>query len=229
MIVADRKPLAEIEEMLNPFERILVAGCSSCVGVCHAGGDREVAHLARALRMAAKQRGAAWTLTEETVNRQCEPEFAEPLGTKISEAQAVLSLGCGLGVQTLTDLFPDKPMLPALNTTFMGASRGQGLFLEWCVGCGDCMLDKTAGICAISRCSKNLLNGPCGGSQGGRCEISADVPCVWQEIYERLESVQKVANMTEILPAKDWSQGSDGKPRQRRVEEVSDETKARKV
>lgn len=223
MIVADRKPLAEIEDMLAPYAKVLVVGCSSCVGVCHAGAARDVAQLVRSLRMAGKESETGWKLAEETVNRQCEPEFVQPLADRVDEAEVVLSLGCGLGVQTMADLFGEKPILPALNTTFMGASRGEGLFLEWCVGCGDCILDKTAAICPVSRCAKNLLNGPCGGSQRGKCEISNDIPCVWHEIYERLEALNKSAALEEIFPPKDWSSGSDGKPRRRLVELVQTE------
>jgi len=125
----------------------------------------------------------------------------------------VLSLACGLGVQTMNEQFPDKITLPGLNTTFLGQPTEQGVWAERCQACGNCVLALTAGICPIARCSKSLLNGPCGGSNNGQCEIDPKVDCAWQLIYERLKSLDKLGLMTEIQPARDWSTSRDGGPR----------------
>jgi hypothetical protein len=74
-------------------------------------------------------------------------------------------------------------------------------------------LDLTAGVCPIARCAKSLLNGPCGGSQQGKCEIDPEVPCAWQLIYDRLKAQGRLDRLLEITPARDWSTSRHGGPR----------------
>ena len=75
------------------------------------------------------------------------------------------------------------------------------------------LLGVTGGICPIARCSKSLLNGPCGGSEDGHCEIDPEVPCAWQLIYDRLNEKGKLEAIINISEPKDWSQSRDGGPR----------------
>jgi hypothetical protein len=82
------------------------------------------------------------------------------------------------------------------------------------------VLEITGGICPIARCSKSLLNGPCGGSSGGKCEIDPEVDCGWQLIYDRLSALGKLENMSRVLPTRDWSTSRDGGPRRRVVQEL---------
>jgi hypothetical protein len=91
---------------------------------------------------------------------------------------------------------------------------------EKCQACGDCVLDKTQGVCPIARCSKSMLNGPCGGSQGGKCEVDPDTDCGWQLIYDRLNSLGKSGFMDDIMPPKDWSTAGHGGPRRTVREEL---------
>ncbi len=211
MIVAEAKTLEEIFQLVEPFKKILVAGCGGCVTVCMAGGAKEVGLLASAIRLS--RRNNQLEVLEQTVLRQCEYEFNRELSSSVSEVEAVLSLACGVGVQSLAEQNPDKPVLPGLNTKFMGLPLEQGVWAERCQGCGECVLDKTFGICPITRCSKSLLNGPCGGSQGGKCEIDPDVPCAWQLIYDKAISLGQVDRLRHIQPVKDWSKSRDGGPR----------------
>ncbi len=213
MIVAEQKPLAEIKDMLNGAEKALVVGCGTCVTVCFAGGEKEVGILASALRIATKLDGNGLNLDEVTVQRQCEWEYIDPLAGSLENYDAILSLGCGIGVQTLAERFPDKRVFPGLNTTFLGLPTEQGVWEERCQACGDCILDLTGGICPIARCSKQLLNGPCGGSQNGECEIDPEVPCAWQLIWERMSDLGLLDRLMEVQPAKDWSTSRDGGPR----------------
>lgn len=213
MIVAEQKPLAEIKDMLDGYEKVLVVGCGTCVTVCFAGGEKEVGILASALRMATKLDGNGVNLDEVTVQRQCEWEYIDPLAESLENYDAILSLGCGIGVQTLAERFPDKRVLPALNTTFLGQPTEQGVWEERCQACGNCILDQTGGICPIARCSKQLLNGPCGGSQNGECEIDPEVPCAWQLIWERMSALGLLDRLMELQPARDWSTSRDGGPR----------------
>lgn len=213
MIVAEQKPLAEVKDMLDGHEKVLVVGCGTCVTVCFAGGTKEVGILASSLRMASKLDGSAKEVDEVTVQRQCEWEYIDPLSEKLNDYDAILSLGCGIGVQTLAERFPQKQVLPGLNTTFLGLPSEQGVWEERCQACGDCILDLTGGICPIARCSKQLLNGPCGGSQNGECEIDPEVPCAWQLIWERMSDLGLLDRLMELQPAKDWSTSRDGGPR----------------
>jgi hypothetical protein len=110
-------------------------------------------------------------------------------------------------------VFRGVPVIPALNTTFLGALDGQGLWREKCHGCGDCVLTRTGGICPISRCAKRILNGPCGGSSKGKCEISPDVDCAWHLIIDRLSELGRLGDYEKITPVKDWSVDRGGGPR----------------
>jgi len=213
MIVAEQKPLAEIKAMIDDAERVLVVGCGTCVTVCFAGGTREVAILASSLRISTKLDGNGKVVDEFTVQRQCEWEYNEPLQEKLADYDVILSLGCGVGVQTLAEQFPNQRVVPGLNTKFMGLPTEQGIWEERCAACGNCILDQTGGICPIARCAKQLLNGPCGGSQNGVCEINPDVPCAWQLIWERMSALGQIDRLLELQPPKDWSTSRDGGPR----------------
>jgi ferredoxin len=213
MITAERKPLEEIIESVKPFQRILLVGCNECVTVCAAGGRKEVGLLASALQMNFMKAGQTIDIKELTLERQCDPEYIEELSTHMDQADAVLSMACGCGVQEIARRYKHKPVLPAVNTKFMGASERQGVWAERCQGCGDCLLGITGGICPIARCSKRLLNGPCGGSTSGKCEISPEVDCVWQLIWDRLKALGMEDRYEDIMPAKNWQTGRGGGPR----------------
>ena len=118
-----------------------------------------------------------------------------------------------MGVQALAERFPHIRTLPGLNTMFMGLPPEQGVWEERCQACGNCILDLTAGICPIARCSKQLLNGPCGGSQNGKCEVDPEVDCAWQLIWERMSALGLLDRLMEVQPARDWSTSRDGGPR----------------
>ena len=213
MITAERKPLEEIIESVKPFQRILLVGCNECVTVCAAGGRKEVGLLASALQMNFMKTGQTIDIKELTLERQCDPEYIEELSTHMDQADAVLSMACGCGVQEIARRYKNKPVFPAVNTKFMGASERQGVWAERCQGCGDCLLGLTGGICPIARCSKRLLNGPCGGSTNGKCEISPEVDCVWQLIWDRLKALGMEDRYEDIMPAKNWQTGRGGGPR----------------
>jgi ferredoxin len=213
MIVAEQKPFKDLKAMLADCRKVLAVGCGTCVTVCFAGGAKEVGVLASALRMSRRLDGNTLEVDEATVQRQCEWEYIDALADGLEDYDAILALGCGVGAQTLAERFPTKRVLPALNTTFMGMPSEQGVWEERCQACGNCILDKTAGICPVSRCSKQLMNGPCGGSQDGKCEINDETPCAWQLIWERMSALEMLDALLEIQPPKDWSTGRDGGPR----------------
>jgi len=210
MIVAEQKPLEEIKQMVSHFDKVLVLGCGTCVTVCLAGGEKEVGVLASSLRMATKLDGKEVEFLEATVQRQCEYEYNEAVEDLLPQVDAVLSLACGIGVQTMNEQFPETLTLPGLNTSFLGMPTEQGVWEERCQACGNCVLGTTGGICPIARCAKSLLNGPCGGSQNGVCEVDPDTPCAWQLIFDRMSALGKLDLMMELEPMKDWKTSRDG-------------------
>ena len=227
MITGEQKSLEEIQSLLGDAEKVLVAGCGTCVTVCFAGGSREAQILSSSLRMASKLQGHAQDVTDVTVQRQCEWEYLDEIEKEIGDADVVLSLACGIGVQAIAEHFPNTWVVPGLNTTFLGLPVEQGVWEERCAACGDCVLGLTGGICPIARCSKTLLNGPCGGSEAGHCEIDPDVPCAWQLIFDRLTSMGKQESMLELQMPKNWQVSRDGGPRKIVREDlrlISDET-----
>ncbi|MCR3923448.1 MAG: methylenetetrahydrofolate reductase C-terminal domain-containing protein [Firmicutes bacterium] len=220
MIVAERKPLAEIIKAVEPYENVLVLGCGECVTVCMAGGDKEARETALALSIARNKAGKPIQVKSHTIERQCEFEYLESARELVEDADVVISLACGVGIQTMTMHFDEQRTLPGVNTTFMGLPTEQGVWMENCLGCGDCVLEETMGICPIARCSKSMLNGPCGGSQNGQCEIDKSVECGWHLIVERMMKFNKLDALAEVKPPKDWSTSHHGGPRKMIREDV---------
>lgn len=213
MIVAEQKSLEELKTLVSGAEKVVVVGCGTCVTVCFAGGAREAAIAASSLRMASKLEGNPQEVTDVTVQRQCEWEYLDQIAEQVKDADIVLSLGCGVGVQAIAEHFEQTWVVPGLNTKFLGLPTEQGVWAERCAACGDCVLGLTGGICPIARCSKSLLNGPCGGSEAGHCEINPEIPCAWQLIYDRLNSLGKLNVLLEFQPPKNWRTSRDGGPR----------------
>lgn len=217
MIVAEQKPIEEIKEMIAGYKRVLVLGCGGCVSVCLAGGERQVAILGSILQMA---NGSE--ISQATIERQCDAEFFDDAKAEIDSCDAILSMACGVGVQMAARLFKDKPVYPALNTVFCGTNDGAGQWSENCLACGDCKLGTFGGVCPVTRCSKSLLNGPCGGSVDGMCEVDTEnIECGWQLIYDRLKALGKLDVLSENARARDWSTTHSGGPRRLSREDIS--------
>ncbi len=220
MIVASPKPIEEIIDTVKGCQKLLVLGCNECVTVCEAGGKKEVGVLASALRMYFAQQGHQIQIDEKTLERQCDHEYLEELRDVADTYDAILSLACGVGVQFTAEKYLSTVVLPGVNTCFLGATEERGLWTERCQACGTCVLAKTGGICPVSRCAKRVLNGPCGGSTKGKCEISKDVDCAWQLIVDRLVALNKMDDYEQIAPLKDWSTDRAGGPRKVVKEDV---------
>ena len=214
MIVADRKPVSEISAQIKHHQRVLFLGCGTCVTVCLAGGEREIGILASATRLALRMAGRGEVVIDEcTIERQCEEAFVDLIASRVVEYDAVCSFGCGAGVQFLAERFPKTPVYPGVNTQFIGVLQSQGVWTEKCAGCGSCRLGEFAGICPITRCAKRQLNGPCGGSRDGRCELSPDLECAWQLIYDRSRALGTLGRLEAFAAPQDWSTALEGGPR----------------
>ena len=174
MIVASRKSISEIKDVLARHDRVLFVGCGTCVSVCLAGGEREVGIMSYAMRMARRLDGRPLEIEQITIERQCENEFIQELAAAAERNEAILSFGCGAGVQAIAERFPEKPVYAALDTQFLGILEEEAVWAEKCLGCGACVLSDFGGICPITRCAKRLLNGPCGSSTEDRCEVEPE-------------------------------------------------------
>jgi len=191
--------------MVKGYARVLAVGCGGCTSVCLAGGQKETLGLAEDLAECARRVGVKMEIATFTAERQCNGEFLAEVGEHARECDCLVSLACGAGVQNLADAFAAKPVFPALDTRFVGIDRDVGLYEERCRTCGTCQLAYTGGICPVTRCSKSLFNGPCGGTSGdGKCEVSMDIPCAWHEIYERLKAQGRLESMLALHPPMEW-------------------------
>lgn len=213
MIVVKQKPLEWVLDRLDGYRKVLVLGCGSCATVCFAGGEREVEELCCALQLALRERDAEIEFEGLACKRLCDWEFVEPLLDSIRSADAILSLGCGAGSNLLSDKLGNAVVLPGVDTLFLGSNAGPEAWQEMCAGCGDCILDRTFGICPVARCAKTLLNGPCGGSHEGKCELR-EAECAWAKIVERAEALGRSAELEQVIPPKDWSAARDGGQRE---------------
>ncbi len=205
MIVAEKKSIDEIKEMLKGFKKVLNVGCGGCTSICLSGGQKEVNLLNNELKNAFNLDQVSIQIDGFTIERQCNADFYPDLDEKARTYEALLSMACGAGAQFLAERHPEKPVFPAVNTVFVGVDRDIGWFEENCRTCGECVLGETGGICPITRCAKSLFNGPCGGtSQEGKCEVSKDIPCAWYEIYQRMKQQNRLENILKVKPPREW-------------------------
>jgi len=204
MIVTTLKPLDEIMDFISPYKNIMIVGCDGCTQPPR--GIKEAGTLSQLLELFGKQKNKEFTFKIITIAKQCDSYLiASVLEPQTEGVEAILSLACGIGVQEIAKIFPGIPVFPAQNTHFMGAEeREAGTLEERCAGCGDCLLALTGGVCPVARCAKGLLNGACGGSKDGKCELSPERDCGWILIYEQLEKQGKLQNLKEFRPPRDY-------------------------
>lgn len=204
MIVTTQKPLDELLDFISPYENILLVGCDGCTQPPR--GLREAKILYQLLELGGKLKERNFTFNVFSMTKQCDSCLATAeIEPQVGAANAVLSLACGVGVQTLAKILPDLPIFPAQNTHFIGAEdREGGAFEEKCSACGNCLLDQTGGVCPLTRCTKGLVNGPCGGTNNGKCEVDPGKDCAWTLIYQRLEKLGKLDLMRQYRPPRNF-------------------------
>jgi ferredoxin len=215
MIITEQKSLEQILESLKEHKKIFLVGCGECATTCKTGGKDEIARIQQELEKQGKVVLGSCIPGAPCVASQIKAESAKNMKA-LKEAEAVLVLACGLGVQSVKD--NDRlglTVLPACNTLFGAVMDGQGNFYEKCSMCAECVLDITGAICPITLCAKGLLNGPCGGMDKGKCEVDKDQDCAWVLIYKELEKKKKLATLKEIRMPKDYKKTN--KPHRRVV------------
>ena len=209
MIVLKQKPLDWILETIRNYDNILIVGCNGCSGIYQVGGEKQVKNLKMVLDMAFKIRfGRNINVETCTLLRQCDRDLVasslRPLVKRIKENGAIISLACGAGVQTVSNVFPEAVVIPGCDTLFIGMrTKELGEFSELCRACGECILYETGGVCPITRCAKGLLNGPCGGMSNGKCEVDPERDCAWYLIYNRLKLQGRLDLFVKFRPPRD--------------------------
>jgi ferredoxin len=204
MIITGQKPQEEIIGSLKEYNKIFLVGCGECATTCKTGGEPELLKIKAELEQLGKIVLGTCIPKAPCVAAQIKSELAKNT-LVLRQAEAILVLACGLGVQSVKD--NDRlglAVLPALNTIFGAVMDAQGNFLEKCSFCGECVLDATCGICPITLCPKGLLNGPCGGMDKGKCETDKEKDCAWVLIYKELEKKKKVGVFKQIKGARDF-------------------------
>ncbi len=201
MIITKQKNEKELTEMLQPFKKIFIIGCGSCATSCQTGGEKQVAEMKEKHRD--KVIGTA--MVDEPCDLRLNRRDLKEHKVTIKEADAVLVMSCGSGVQTVGD-YTNKIVLPALESLFIGETERLGHFTETCQACGECVLDETGGVCPVTKCSKGLLNGPCGGQVKGKCEVGKyENDCAWVNIWKRLKEQNRLELFTTFRPPRDYS------------------------
>jgi hypothetical protein len=203
MLISEQKPLEDILNYLEGDKSIFLIGCKGCAEGWGSGGEKQVAEMKNTLQ----ERGKVIP-GSVVVDMLCDGALTKlklrAHKKEIDEADSLLVLTDGAGVQTVAEVI-NKVVHPGCNTLSSGGAHAEWKEAERCLECGDCMLEFTGGICPIARCSKHLLNGPCGGSQGGKCEVDADIPCVWQQIFDRLAKLGQLDKLERLVTPKNWS------------------------
>jgi len=205
MIVTQRKPLEEILNILKDQNKVFLIGCGECSTTCHTGGEKEVLEMKQFLEAQGKK-VTGWVIPNAPcIAAQTKTAFAQNMPA-LKDTQAILVMSCGLGVQSVKENDRLKlEVFPALNSMFGTLMDSKGSFYEVCSNCGECVLDKTGCICPITRCSKGLLNGPCGGVIKGKCEVDRERDCAWVLIYKELERKGQLDKMRALSAPKDYS------------------------
>jgi hypothetical protein len=203
MLISEQKPIEEILSYLEGDKSIFLIGCKGCAEGWKSGGEKQVAEMKNTLQE--KDKTVTGSLV---VDMLCDSVLTKlklrARKKEIAAADSILVLTDGAGIQTVAELV-NKVVHPGCNTLSSGGAHAEWKEAERCLECGDCMLEFTGGLCPIARCSKHLLNGPCGGSQGGKCEVDSDIPCVWQQIADRLAKLGQLDKLERLVAPKNWS------------------------
>jgi ferredoxin len=201
MIITKQKSMEKIIEMLEPFPKVFIVGCGTCSTSCMTGGEDQVIEMAEKLG----DRVLGSKVVEDPCDIRLDRRDLREYKEQIKDADAILVMSCGVGVQTIGD-YADKVVIPALDTLFIGETERLGKFHDRCKACGECILDETGGVCPLTRCAKGLLNGPCGGQVNGKCEVgNYEEDCAWVQIYDRLKEQDRLELFTKFRPPRDYS------------------------
>ncbi|MCL0075139.1 methylenetetrahydrofolate reductase C-terminal domain-containing protein, partial [Thermodesulfovibrionales bacterium] len=205
MIITKKRDFQKLRENIKDCKSLFLLGCSGCATLCETGGEQQLIEMKEELE----------ALGKEVTGKFVAETGCHALGTKtelkpfkniFDKTECIVVMSCGAGIQTAVKLFEDKPVYQTNDTIFLGNMERLQFFDERCSLCGECILDKTGGICPMTACPKGILNGPCGGCKESKCEVNPDIECAWVRIYERMKKLGKLQELREtVIEAKDWS------------------------
>lgn len=187
--ITRQKSFDEIKEQLADSDRLFIVGCGTCATMTKTGGIDQVLEMKDRIQELGKW-VSGWTVIPTACDEMTEVTMKENRGA-IQSASRILAMTCALGVHRMS-LYIDHPVIPMLDTLFIAVEDTPGHFREVCAQCGQCLLGETAGICPITTCHKGLVNGPCGGTNNGKCEVDKEKDCAWTLIYERLRDQDRL-------------------------------------
>ncbi len=198
MLVVQIKPEEEILPKISS-KRLFIFECLGCQEIYFPAEDVEkfIDNL--------KEEIVGKASLDYLCNREFVKEYIERYSKQIKKAQILLVFSCGVGVQIVSSLLEDKIVYTCCDTLYLNGFQGLTVQEFNCDQCGECYLNYTGGICPIAQCPKHLLNGPCGGSQNGKCEVDPDIPCVWQQIVDRLAKLGRLDKLEELVTPRNWS------------------------
>lgn len=203
MIVTKQKDFESIIRLIQK-DSVFIVGCSQCATLCKTGGEEEVKKMISILKDK-NINVTGWVVLDPACHFLNDKRILKRYMDKIKKAKKILVLACGNGVQTIAEIIDNAEVIPGLNTLFLGEIKKFNEFEKRCNLCGECIQYLFDGLCPISRCPKNMLNGPCGGSTNGKCEISKDLDCIWDMIIKKLDKEKKMFLLDRIVEPKDWS------------------------
>jgi len=207
MIITKQK---DFDKLLSSIAKgpVFIIGCSKCATLCRTGGEDEIIKMKEALKEK-KIDTTGWIILDPACHLQNDKRLLKKHKDEIDKSEKILVLACGNGVQTVSEIIKDIEIIPGTDTLFLGEIKRLSDFEKRCIMCGDCIQDLFEGLCPIARCPKGMLNGPCGGSIEGKCEISTDFDCIWDIIYKRLKEKGQLYRLKEIKKPKDWSKSTE--------------------
>ncbi|RLF32975.1 MAG: 5,10-methylenetetrahydrofolate reductase [Thermoplasmata archaeon] len=207
MIVTKQK---ELDYLLKSIANkpVFIIGCSECATLCHTGGEEEVVAMKKILEEK-DIKVTGWVILEPACHLQNNKRILRGYKEEIKDADKILVLACGNGVQAVSEVLKDKNVISGTDTLFLGEIKHLGDFERRCDLCGDCIQDLFFGLCPIARCPKHMLNGPCGGSRNGKCEVYHDMDCVWDLIIKKMQRRGELDRLKRIRMAKDWSKSNE--------------------
>jgi len=203
MIITKQKDFTCLLESINK-DPVFIVGCSECATLCHTGGEEEVLAMKTSLEKN-NITVTGWVVLDPACHLLNDKRLFKKHEKELNKAKKILVLACGNGVQTVSEIIDKADVIPGTDTLFLGEIKHANIFEKRCNLCGECIQDLFGGLCPVARCPKNMLNGPCGGSINGKCEISKDMDCIWDEIYKRLKEKNQLHLLKEIKAPKDWS------------------------
>jgi ferredoxin len=213
MIITKQKSIDDILVFVGSSP-VFLMGCSECATVCKTGGEEEVLEMKNVF----EEKGVVvtgWVVLDPACNFLNDKRILRKYNVELEKAEKIVVLSCGNGVQTVSEIIDDKPVFSGTDTLFLGEVKRFGKFERRCNLCGECIEDEFGGFCPISRCPKKMLNGPCGGSVDGKCEVDSDLDCIWDLIYQKFRKENRLDEIKKFFPAKDWSKSLDMNRRNR--------------